>query len=104
MALHEGHAQREVLDRLRYQPLSKRITALAADGQVVARSDRAVLVKEPRRVVDQYAVPLVDVRATVTPTPADAPPPDRPAFDLGGPVYPPGGFRWHTTTGTDVDV
>jgi len=104
VALHEGNAQRQVLGDLRYVPTPKRITALGPGGQVVASTDRAVLVKEPRRVVDEYAVPQDDVRAVVSPTAADAPPRERPWFDPDAAVYPPGGFRWHTTAGTEVDV
>ena len=103
MAVDEAHEQRRAVADLRYLPTPKRITA-AADGQIVARSDRAVLVKEPRRVVDEYAVPLADLHAVVTATPGDAPPRERPWFDPDGPVYPPGGFRWHTTDGTELDV
>jgi len=104
VTIHEAHAQRQAISELRYQPTRKRITVIGADGQIVARSDEAVLVKEPRRVVDEYAVPLADVHAVMTPTTADAPPRERPWFDPDGPIYPPGGFRWHTTPGTEVDV
>jgi uncharacterized protein (DUF427 family) len=104
MATHEALTQLRTLGELRYQPTGKRITAIGADGQIVARSDRAALVKEPRRVVDEYAIPRRDFRATVQPTPADAPAREKPWFDPADEVYPPGGFRWHTAPGSEVDV
>ncbi|MGY1784126.1 DUF427 domain-containing protein [Geodermatophilus sp. SYSU D00698] len=62
--------------RLRYEPTAKRVRA-EADGVVVALTDRALLVWEPRRVVPAYAVPREDLRGTLAPAPA--PPPDVPA-------------------------
>lgn len=54
------------LDHLRYEPTAKRVRA-EADGVVVAESDRAVLVWEPRRIVPMYAVPRDDVRVELRP-------------------------------------
>src|SRR4051812_31093785 len=45
------------LDRVRYEPVTRRVRA-EVDGTVVVDSDRAVLVWEPRRVVPTYAVPV----------------------------------------------
>ena len=65
------------LDQLRYEPTAKRVRA-EADGAVVALTDRAVLVWEPRRVTPTYAVPAEDLRGDLVD------PPPRPAPDAGG--------------------
>jgi len=59
-------------DRLRYEPVTRRVRA-ELDGTVVVDSDRAVLVWEPRRVVPTYAVPVEDVLGEVVPVPPSAP-------------------------------
>ena len=66
------------VDRLRYEPTAKRVRA-EADGAVVAQTDRAVLVWEPRRVVPAYAVPVEDLRGGLT----DPPPRPAPGADDG---------------------
>ncbi|MGY1712837.1 DUF427 domain-containing protein [Geodermatophilus sp. SYSU D01106] len=65
-----------VVDRLRYEPTAKRVRA-EVDGAVVALTDRALLVWEPRRVVPAYAVPVEDLRAAPVPDPGVVP--DEPA-------------------------
>lgn len=87
------------LPDLRYEPTAKRVTARLG-GEVVAASDAAVLVWEPRRVVPVYAVPRGDVRADLV-APAD----DDPAAPPGhGPVFPNVPFAVHTTPGAAYDV
>jgi uncharacterized protein (DUF427 family) len=49
------------LDHLRFEPTAKRVRA-EVDGVVVADTERAMLVWEPRRIVPGYAVPREDVR------------------------------------------
>ena len=87
------------LPELRYEPTAKRVTARLGDD-VVAVSDGAVLVWEPRRVVPVYAVPRGDVRAELVPGAGDDP-----AAPAGhGPVFPDVPFAVHTTPGTAYDV
>lgn len=61
------------IDQLRYEPVAKRVRA-EVDGVLVADTQQAVLVWEPRRVVPSYAVPLADLRGDVVPD--DTPPPE----------------------------
>jgi uncharacterized protein (DUF427 family) len=65
------------LDQLRYEPTTKRVRA-EAGGAVVAQTERALLVWEPRRVVPMYAVPVEDLSAAPTAAPGPAAP-DAPA-------------------------
>jgi uncharacterized protein (DUF427 family) len=51
---------------LRYEPTAKRIRAVLG-GDTVVDSTRALLVREPRRVVPSYAVPAQDVRGDLVP-------------------------------------
>jgi uncharacterized protein (DUF427 family) len=69
MAIRLRDALAGQLDRLRFEPTAKRVRA-EVDGVVVAESDRAVLVWEPRRVVPTYAVPVDDVRGELRPSTA----------------------------------
>jgi uncharacterized protein (DUF427 family) len=55
-------------DRLRHEPIERRIRA-SADGETVLDSTRAVLVWEPRRVVPTYAVPAEDIHGAVAAAP-----------------------------------
>ena len=61
MALRLDHAWMRSLPELRWQPVVKRVTVRLGD-QLVAVTDRPVLVFEPKRVVASYAVPLADLR------------------------------------------
>jgi len=82
---------------LRYEPIEKRIRALAG-GEVAVDSIRAALVWEPRRVVPSYAVPSGDVRAAMSPAlrePAEAP---------DGVLHPGIPFPAHTAPGHALDV
>jgi hypothetical protein len=64
------------LAELRYEPVAKRVRAVAS-GRTFADSRRAVLVWEPKRVVPSYAFPAADLRATLAPADA-APAPEHP--------------------------
>ena len=48
------------LGSLRYEPTTKMVTVSSAD-QVVARTEQAILVWEPHRIVPSYAVPVADL-------------------------------------------
>ncbi|MGH9185566.1 MAG: DUF427 domain-containing protein [Acidimicrobiales bacterium] len=92
------------LPELRFHPTAKRIRALV-DDEVVLDSIRARIVWEPRRVVPSYAVPLEDIRGSLTETQAAAA--DERAVRLGDgpPVLDPGtGFAFHTAPGRAFDV
>ena len=52
------------LGSLRYEPTTKMVTVCSAD-QVIARTDNAVLVWEPQRIVPSYAVPVVDLQVKI---------------------------------------
>jgi uncharacterized protein (DUF427 family) len=98
------------LDQLRYEPTAKRVRA-EADGAVLAQSERALLVWEPRRVVPAYAVPVEDLAAGVTAPPVPAAPdapdgtgfaiPDVTALRVLDPRVP---FAAHSTPGDPVGV
>ena len=95
------------LDRLRHEPIQKRIRATLGDETVVD-STRALVVWEPKRVVPQYAVPEADIAAEIVsggeaagaaPSDADVP------HVLGRPVLDPSiPFAVHTTDGEPVTV
>jgi uncharacterized protein (DUF427 family) len=84
-------------DRLRYEPVRRRIRA-SLDGHPVLDTTDAVLVWEPRRVVPMYAVPRADIAAGLVPCAAADVPSRLPA--VLGPVN----FAWHLTPGQDHDV
>lgn len=50
----------DALDTLRYEPTPKAVRVLLR-GQVVAYTENAMLVWEPRRVVPSYAIPIADL-------------------------------------------
>jgi uncharacterized protein (DUF427 family) len=83
-------------DRLRHEPIARRVRAIAG-GQTVVDSTRAMLVWEPRRVVPSYAVPVEEIHAEI----AEAPPSDAD----GPPVLHPGiPFHVHTAPGEPVSI
>ena len=57
------------LESLRYEPTDERIRGLLGDRTVVD-STRAMLVWEPKRIVPAYAVPVEDIDAQISPSPA----------------------------------
>jgi uncharacterized protein (DUF427 family) len=97
MALDLGRHEASLFDRLRYQPVAKRIRA-SHDGHPVLDTTDALAVWEPRRVVPMYAVPRADVVATLTPCPISQPPPDLP------PVLGPVRFGWHFHDGESFTI
>jgi uncharacterized protein (DUF427 family) len=97
MALELGRHLMSLNDRLRFEPVSKKLRA-TRDGVPVLESTRAMLVWEPRRVVPMYAVPTDDLRARLVerervPLPEDLPP-------VLGPEH----FEWHDGEGRSYDV
>ncbi|UOX92512.1 DUF427 domain-containing protein [Amycolatopsis sp. FBCC-B4732] len=93
------------LAELRYEPVAKRVRAVAS-GRTFADSRRAVLVWEPKRVVPSYAFPLADLRATPAPADTAAAPehPVRPA-EGGPPVLDPRtAFAVHTCAGEPLTL
>src|SRR5690349_18942311 len=69
MAVRLREALGSALDQLRYEPTAKRVRA-ELGGTVVADSERAVLVWEPRRLVPTYAVPEADLHGELTAAPS----------------------------------
>jgi uncharacterized protein (DUF427 family) len=98
MAVLLGELLGSHLDQLRFQPVAKRVRA-EVGGDVLAESDRAVLVWEPCRVVPGYAVPEDDVRGAVTPLDGD--PPADPGWPALDPRVP---FGVHRGDGERVEV
>jgi uncharacterized protein (DUF427 family) len=97
------------LGSLRYEPTAKRIRAMLG-GQPVADSTGALLLWEPRRVVPTYAVPAVDVVATLAPAGSADPAahedvglrlPEVSSRLILDPRIP---FAAHTSAGTSLDV
>src|SRR5689334_2212300 len=87
----------ETWPRLRHEPLDRRIRALLG-GEAVVDSTRAVMVWEPWRIVPSYAVPVEDVRASLTPGITSDNRPDGAILHPGIP------FARHSTPGTTLDV
>jgi uncharacterized protein (DUF427 family) len=83
-------------DELRYEPIERRVRALAGSEPVID-SRRPVLLWEPRRAVPSYAVPEEDIRAEVT----AAPPADGNAPGVLHPGIP---FSNHTAAGEPVSI
>ncbi|WP_204263318.1 hypothetical protein [Geodermatophilus normandii] len=98
------------LDQLRYEPTTRRVRA-EAGGAVVAQTERALLVREPRRVVPMYAVPVEDLTAGPVAAPGQGAPdapagtgfalPDVTALRVLDPRVP---FAVHSTPGEAVGV
>ena len=106
MALRLDHAWMRSLPELRWQPVVKRVTVRLGD-QLVAVTDRPVLVFEPKRVVASYAVPLADLQVALEPGPSGPPPDHRPVgFGEGGPplLDPSVPFAVHSTDGEPVRI
>ena len=82
--------------QLRHEPIEKRVRADLA-GQTVVDSTRAILVWEPRRVVPSYAVPVEDVHAEVTESPATS-------GQAKGVLHPGIPFSVHTAEGEPVSI
>jgi uncharacterized protein (DUF427 family) len=81
---------------LRHEPIERRVRAkLGADA--IVDSTRAILVWEPRRVVPSYAVPVEDVRADLSPSPAVN-------GDVAGVLHPGIPFGVHTAAGEPVSI
>jgi uncharacterized protein (DUF427 family) len=84
------------LEGLRHEPTEKRVRAKRGDREVVDTT-RALLVWEPRRIVPSYAVPIEDVRATLSPVSAE----DSSDAELLHPGIP---FAAHSTEGESLDL
>lgn len=94
----------QLLPELRFQRVIKRLTVRLGE-QLVARTDRAVLVMEPMRIVPSYALPVGDLHVPLEPGPDDPPPEYRPIGfgDDGPPVLDPSvPFGVHTADGDPV--
>ncbi len=91
------------LGELRYQATGRRVRALR-DGVVVADTDNAILVLEPRRVVGQYAFPVAHVHAELAAD--DSAPAVEHALGLDGRsiLDPSTGFGFHTAPGQTLSV
>jgi uncharacterized protein (DUF427 family) len=103
MAVDLSRASIQLLPELRYQRVVKRLTVRLGE-QVVARTDRAVLVMEPMRVVPSYAVPAADMRVPLEPVEAGPAPEYREiGFAAGPPILDPSvPFDVHTAEGVPV--
>ncbi len=82
---------------LRVEPVEKRVRVQLGDV-TVCDTTGAVLVWEPRRVVPQYAVPVADLTADLTPGPDTLPDQGKPALS------PMDAFAVHTSPGTPLTV
>ncbi|WP_460440089.1 DUF427 domain-containing protein [Amycolatopsis stemonae] len=93
------------LARLRYEPVAKRVRAVAG-GRTFADSRRAVLVWEPKRVVPSYAVPEPDLRATLTAADGEGAPEHPVRLAEGGPpvLDPRTAFAVHTCEGEPLTL
>src|SRR4051794_9785327 len=94
-----------VLDELRYIPSLKRVL-VRMDGDLVADTQRPVLVWEPKRVVASYAVPEADVSAELIAADPDNTTARFTKFDdAAPPVYDPRvPFTVHTADGLPLTV
>jgi len=97
MAMQMGEHLMGLLERLRFEPVTRRVRASLDHVPVLDTTD-AVLVWEPRRVVPLYAVPTADVAASLVPCAAPEVP------DRLPPVLGPVNFGWHHTPGRSYDV
>jgi uncharacterized protein (DUF427 family) len=94
-----------MLPELRTQPMPKRLT-VRLGSELVARTDRPMLVMEPMRVVPSYAVPEADLFLPLEPTPDGPAPQYRPVgFGDSPPLLDPSvPFAVHTAPGQAVRV
>ena len=94
-----------LLPELRTQPVPKRLT-VRLGSELVARTDRPLLVMEPMRVVPSYAVPVADLHVALEPAEAGPPPAYREiGFGDGPPLLDPSvPFAVHTAEGEAVRV
>jgi uncharacterized protein (DUF427 family) len=94
-----------VLPELRYQPTLKHLRVRLGDD-LVADTDSAVLIWEPRRIVPTYAVPERDIAATLQPASTTGDQASHPvSLGEGPPVLDPStGFGAHTAAGEPLDV
>jgi uncharacterized protein (DUF427 family) len=93
------------LGELRYEPVHKRVRALAG-GRTIVDSRRPVLVWEPRRIVASYAFPAEDVHATLKPVGGGAAREHPVRLEAGGPpvLDPRTGFAAHSCSGQPLTV
>ena len=104
MSVDLSRASMKLLPELRYQRVVKRLT-VRLGNELVARTDRAVLVMEPKRIVPSYAVPVADLFVPPQPAPPASAPDFRPVgFGEGGPplLDPSVPFAVHTAEGDPV--
>ncbi len=81
-----------------HEPTAKRLRVVHG-GQLIADTERALLVWEPRRIVPSYAVPVDDLGALVVPDAVE------PLEDDGRPLLSPGTpFAMHTMPGESLTV
>ena len=81
-----------------HEPTAKRVR-VAHGGELIAETDRALLVWEPRRIVPSYAVWVDDLRVELVRDAVDLPEDDgRPFLSPGTP------FAMHTTPGESMTV
>ncbi|HYH35818.1 MAG TPA: DUF427 domain-containing protein [Nocardioides sp.] len=100
-----SEAMMALLPELRIQPMIKQLT-VRLGPDLVARTDRPLLVMEPMRIVPSYAVPVTDLRVPLEPAAAGPPPEYRPVgFGDGPPLLDPSvAFGVHTAEGEPVVV
>ena len=101
--LHEEMMR--LLPELRIQRMPKQLT-VRLGSELVARTDRPVLVMEPMRVVPSYAVPVADLHVDLEPAEAGPEPEYRSVgFGDGPPLLDPSvPFAVHTAAGEPVRV
>ncbi len=105
MSVELSQEMMRLLPELRTQPVPKRVT-VRLGAELVAVTDRPVLVMEPMRVVPSYAVPVADLQVGLEPADAGPPPEYREiGFGDGPPLLDPSvPFAVHTAAGEPVLV
>jgi uncharacterized protein (DUF427 family) len=105
MALSMTDQLMSALPELRVQPTVKRIRARLGD-ELVADTEDAVLLWEPKRIVASYAVPVADVVAALRPAPASTVAQGQlKSFENTPPVLDPSQpFAIHTAPGRELNV
>ncbi|MET0863482.1 MAG: DUF427 domain-containing protein [Nakamurella sp.] len=105
MAVSMNEQMMSVLPELRVQPTMKRIRVRLGD-ELIADTQDAVLIWEPKRVVASYAVPVADVVAALRPAAdAEVPGGQEIRFGSGPPVLDPSQpFAIHTAAGRPLTI
>jgi uncharacterized protein (DUF427 family) len=107
MALSMARQVYGMVGELRYFASPKRLR-VRSGSTLVADTERAVLVWEPKRVTPSYGIPIEEIRVDMNPTAADVDKVEVRAFDVEGvgegQLDPSTSFRHHTCPGEAYTV